>query len=152
MALRIVLFLVINFATLGIGRILMVEGPASDWYMQLNKAPWTPPGWVFGAAWTLIMICFAVYLAILWERLENKRSLIVLYAVQVVLNIMWNPIFFDWQQVSLALVVIVALTVLVGYILVRYFSLLRYVSLLLLPYLLWLLIATSLNGYVLVNN
>ena len=41
-----VLFLAINFSALGIGSYLMNNGPTSGWYLTLNKAPWTPPGWV----------------------------------------------------------------------------------------------------------
>lgn len=60
---RIALFLVLNFAALGIGGLFSGQGVPSDWYTGLNKAPWTPPGWVFGSAWTIIMICFAIYMA-----------------------------------------------------------------------------------------
>ena len=152
MVLRTIIFLVINFAALGIGGILMGEGPSSEWYMQLNKAPWTPPGWVFGAAWTLIMICLAFYMAVLWDRVVDRNSLAILYGIQLVLNILWNPVFFNWQRVGWALVVIIGLTLLVGYIFFRYRQTLQYFSLLLAPYLLWLLIATSLNWYALANN
>ena len=50
------IFLTANFGALGIGTILMNEGPTSNWYTSLNQAPWTPSGWVFGAAWTTIML------------------------------------------------------------------------------------------------
>ena len=46
----LIIFLIINFGALGLGVLLMQNGPETDWYLQLNKAPWTPPGWVFGAA------------------------------------------------------------------------------------------------------
>lgn len=46
----LILFLVLNFGALGIGTILMDNGPQSLWYTSLNQAPWTPMGWVFGAA------------------------------------------------------------------------------------------------------
>ena len=52
------IFLIINFAALGLGSWIMGAGAQSEWYSSLNQAPWTPPGWVFGAAWTIIMICF----------------------------------------------------------------------------------------------
>lgn len=45
------LFFIINFGALGLGALLMDSSPIeNEWYVQLNKAPWTPPGWVFGAA------------------------------------------------------------------------------------------------------
>ncbi len=55
-----ILFLVANFGGLAIGSWLMNNGPISDWYTNLNQAPWTPPGAVFGIAWTFIMNCFSI--------------------------------------------------------------------------------------------
>ena len=69
----IVFFLVINFGGLYIGNLLMNNGPQTTWYTSLNQAPWTPPGWVFGVAWTLIMICFSVYLAHLFLKANGTK-------------------------------------------------------------------------------
>ncbi|NRA92357.1 MAG: tryptophan-rich sensory protein, partial [Psychroserpens sp.] len=60
---RFLVFAVINFSALGLGTILMGNGATSSWYQQLNKAPWTPEGWVFGAAWFTVMLCFSAYMA-----------------------------------------------------------------------------------------
>lgn len=76
MIVRIIIFLAINFAALAIGGLSTSTGVSSDWYQTLNKAPWTPPGWVFGLAWSLIMICYAVYLAKLWTLVTNKLTLV----------------------------------------------------------------------------
>lgn len=149
---RLVIFLIINFCGLGVGSFFTGKGVPSSWYQNLNKAPWTPPGWVFGAAWTTIMICFAIYMAYAWKSVENTKILIVLFSIQWVLNALWNPIFFYYHNVFLGLVVIVALTLLVGFFLINYWSDLTNKSLLLIPYFTWLLIATSLNAYVLFKN
>jgi benzodiazapine receptor len=148
---NVLLFLVINFAALGIGGFLMGEGPTSDYYQSINKAPWTPPGWVFGAAWTLIMICFSFYMAY-WLKAENDTMVWGLFALQFVLNVGWNPLFFNFHLPLPALVVIIALTVLIGYFLFSNWNSLGASSLLIAPYFIWLCIATSLNWYILVNN
>ncbi len=145
---RVILFLILNFGALGIGSLFTSSGVSSDWYQALDKAPWTPPGWVFGFAWTTIMVCFSFYLAYLWPRVEHKQLLIGLFALQWVLNVAWNPLFFYFHQVLLALIVISLLTVLVGYFLFSYWLVLKERSLLILPYFIWLLIASSLNGYI----
>lgn len=44
------LFLLLNFAGLAIGGLFTGNAVSSEWYQNLAKAPWTPPGWVFGAA------------------------------------------------------------------------------------------------------
>ncbi|BDD08051.1 sensory protein TspO [Fulvitalea axinellae] len=152
MLLRLIIFLALNFSALGIGGFFTGKGVPSDWYEVLDKAPWTPPGWVFGAAWTSIMVCYAVYLALLWPSLENKKLLLALFACQWILNVSWNPVFFHFHQIGWGLIVIVALTAVVAFTLVHYFENFRTGSLLLLPYLLWLLVATSLNGYIFLKN
>ena len=149
---RSLLFLILNFGALGIGGIFTSSGVTSDWYLELSKAPWTPPGWVFGAAWTTIMICFAIYMALLWPRIENKKQIIGLYALQWVLNVLWNPVFFYFHSISVALFIISALMLLIGFFLFYYWPNLKAKSALVLPYFIWLLIATSLNGYIAINN
>jgi tryptophan-rich sensory protein len=148
---NLIIFLIINFAALGIGVFLMGEGPTGDYYQTINKAPWTPPGWVFGAAWTLIMICFSFYMAS-WTDSESDKTVLALFAVQFILNVGWNPLFFNLHMVLPALIVIIALTILIGFFLFNNWSLLGTKSLLIAPYFIWLCIATSLNWYILTNN
>nr|WP_294859523.1 TspO/MBR family protein [uncultured Fluviicola sp.] len=152
MILRTVLFLVINFAALAIGGIFTSKGVSSEWYQSLIKAPWTPPGWVFGAAWTTIMICFAIYMAFALGQVKNRKALIALFSIQWILNVIWNPVFFYFHQVAVGLIVISVLTILIAVFLFRYWSDLKLKSILILPYFIWLLIATSLNGYILLKN
>ena len=146
-----IVFLIINFGGLAIGSWLMENGPMTDWYKTLNQAPWSPPGWVFGVAWTTIMICFSIYLGKLFIENYNIKMLFI-FIIQFVLNVSWNYIFFNQHLVLLALVTIVLLTAL---LFVYYFKLSKKVKkykYLLLPYMIWLCIATSLNLYILVHN
>ncbi len=152
LTIRIIIFLFINFAALGIGGFFTGSGVASEWYATVNKAPWTPPGWVFGAAWTTIMICFSIYLALLWPQTENKKLLIGLFSIQFVLNVLWNPVFFHYQNAALGMVIIVLLTVLVWWFMIHYFPAMKWASLPILPYAIWMIIASSLNGYILFMN
>jgi len=152
MAIRLVLFLILNFAALGLGSYFTSGAVTGEWYRGLNKAPWTPPGWFFGVAWTVIMICFAVFMAMAWERVANRHVLIGLFAVQWVLNVMWNPVFFRNHQVLAGLVVISLLTLLMAFILTRYGATMKFWSFLVVPYVLWLAVATSLNAYILIKN
>ncbi len=147
----LILFLIINFGGLALGTVLMNDGPQSYWYENLNKAPWTPPGWVFGAAWTTIMICFSIFLANLFSTKYSDKKL-SLYIIQVVFNVSWNHIFFNQHQVLFAQIVITLLTALIFYFFFTFYKEQRSKSYLLLPYMIWLCIATSLNLYVLVHN
>lgn len=149
---RLILFLILNFASIGLGSLLAGKGPRSEWYAGIAKAPWTPPGWVFGASWTLIMICFSIYLAYLWPVVEHKKLLIVVLILHYVLNIAWNPTFFYYHNVLAGLFIITALTLVIGFFLFYYWPVMELKSLLVAPYFIWLLIATSLNAYVLLKN
>ena len=152
MLLRTVIFLVLNFGALAIGGIFTRTGVPSDWYQSLNKAPWTPPGWVFGSAWTVIMICFAIYMSYAWKNVNNRNVLITLFAIQWFLNVLWNPVFFKFHQILPGLIIITILTILIGYFLFSYGVRFKAWSLLIMPYFIWLLIATSLNAYIYLTN
>lgn len=149
---KLTIFLLLNFGALTLGSFFTSKGVPSDWYINLYKAPWTPPGWVFGAAWTTIMICFSIYMAKVWSATEDKRFLLLLYSAQWILNVGWSPVFFYYNKVLTALILISLLTVLIGFILFFYWKKLKLKSLLIAPYFIWLLIATSLNGYIFFKN
>jgi tryptophan-rich sensory protein len=148
----LLVFLVLNFGALGLGGFLMGGEVQGEWYQNLNKAPWTPPGWVFGAAWTTIMICFSIYMASAWQAIDNSKFLLALFVFQWILNVAWNPVFFKFHQVELGLLIISALTILVGFFLFGLMNEMKWRSVWVLPYFVWLLIATSLNAYILVKN
>lgn len=152
MYIRLVIFLLINFAALAIGGLSTGGAVSETWYLTLNKAPWTPPGWVFGAVWTSIMVCFSFFMAKMWEISQHKTMLLLLFSVQWILNVGWNPLFFSMHLVLISFVVILLLTGLIAYF---FFSSLRqkkFVSLLVLPYFIWLMIASSLNAYIYLYN
>lgn len=149
---RFIFFLFINFGSLALGSWLMNNGPQSEWYMQLNKAPWTPAGWVFGVAWTTIMICFSLYLAKLFEH-QNSSFLRTLFTFQVFLNIIWNYLFFNIHQTGVGLLTIILLTLVIFYFFFKFrMDAIKYYKYLLLPYMIWLLLASSLNMYIVIYN
>ena len=150
-ALWLLVFLVLNLGALGIGVLLMNNGPQDSWYAALNKAPWTPPGWFFGVAWTTIMICFSIYMAYLIQTKSNS-NIWLLFLVQFILNTSWNYVFFNQHLVLLGLMVIVLLTVLVGYFMLKFRHLMKQKTWLIVSYFIWLIVANSLNAYVFLNN
>jgi benzodiazapine receptor len=145
------LFLVVNFIGLAIGNWGMNNGPISDWYLNLSKAPWTPPGIIFGIAWTLVMVCFSIYLGKLFSK-ENKRKNFFIFLFQFTLNVSWNFIFFNQHLVLLGFIVILLLTAILFIYFFKFSNNIGNYKYLLLPYMIWLCIATSLNFYILVNN
>lgn len=146
-----ILFFIINFGGLAIGNLLMNNGPQSNWYSQLEKAPWTPPGIVFGIAWTLIMICFSIYLGKLFTAKVTKEKVIV-FSIQFLLNVSWNYIFFNQHLTFFGLICIALLTALIFMYFFMFSNNVKNYKYLLLPYMIWLCIATSLNLYIVVYN
>ena len=107
------IFLIINFGALAIGSLLMDNGPQTNWYINLNQAPWTPAGWVFGVAWTTIMFCFSVYMAYLY-KLKPTNMVIALFTIQFVFNVIWNYAFFNQHFIGIGFIIILLLTCIVA--------------------------------------
>lgn len=144
-------FLVINFGGLAIGNWFMQNGPLTDWYLNLNKAPWTPPGIVFGIAWTTIMICFSIFLGKLFI-VENSVKNQFIFAIQFIVNVSWNFVFFNQHFILLGLINLILLTSLLFLYFLKISKKTANYKYLLLPYIIWLCIATSLNAYILIYN
>lgn len=149
----LIIFLIVNFGALYIGGKLMGTGPSGEWYQNLNIAPWTPPGYVFGIAWTLIMVTFSIYMKNLFVAQQGSFTFIlILFLVQLILNVSWNFTFFNQHLVLISLIIITSLFLLLLFMLFKMSSIFSVNFWLLFPYVLWLSIATSLNAYILINN
>ena len=120
-----------------------------DWYASLAKPEWTPPPWVFGPAWTILYAMMALAAWRLWRRLGSRpleaRRALVLFAVQLALNLAWTPVFFGMQRPDLALVVILLLWVAIAATIVAAWQACKTAAALLMPYLAWVTFATALN-------
>ena len=145
------IFIFINFSALGVGSWLMNDGPRTEWYTNLSQAPWTPPGWVFGIAWSSIMLFFSAFMTYLIQ-VDRSKKVLVLFSVQFVLNVLWNYLFFNQHLIILGLLNIIFLTFLMLYFLIAYKYVLKNKRFYVLPYCIWLVLATSLNLYIALYN
>jgi len=145
------LFLFINFSALTIGSWLMNDGPRTEWYINLNQAPWSPPGWVFGVAWSSIMILFSLYMIFLIQT-DRSKKVMLLFSLQFILNVIWNYFFFNQHMIILGLLNIIVLTLLMFYFFIAYKHSLKHKRFYVLPYCIWLVLATSLNLYIALYN
>ncbi|MGV3480000.1 MAG: TspO/MBR family protein [Sphingobium sp.] len=123
------------------------SGYGNPWFDALVKPAIMPPGWAFGAAWTILYVLMGLALAmILNARGAAGRSLaIALFVAQFLLNLAWSPIFFAAHQVGTALLVILAMLVLAVATTVAFRRVRPAAAALLLPYLAWLCFAATLN-------
>jgi len=119
-----------------------------EWYRALDKPPWTPPGWVFGPAWTLLYLSMGVAAWLVWRERLGSRALLplALFGAQLVLNGLWSWLFFGLRRPDLALADILALWLAIAATIVAFWGVRPVAGALLLPYLAWVTFATALNA------
>ena len=91
---------------------LFTETGVGSWYQTIQKPSWNPPGWIFGPVWTLLYILMGVALYLVWKSDAApalKRTAIILFSIQLVLNFFWSLIFFNQHAIGWALVEIIVL-------------------------------------------
>ena len=125
----------------------------THWYPLLNKSSLTPPNIVFPIAWTILYVLIGVSFAlVILSNIKSKKAVIMMFAVQLILNWLWSLFFFRMQNPLLGYMDIVVLDgIVLWYILVT-FRQLKASAILFLPYLIWILFATYLNLYILMYN
>ncbi len=136
------------------GLSALISGGMSD-YQDLAKPPLSPPGWVFAVVWPILYLLmgFASYLIYTADAPEGqKKRALTLYAIQLVLNFLWSPVYFGLEWRLVAFFILIALWVAI-LLTMRAFSLVsEKAGDLLLPYVLWVTFAAYLNlGTVLLN-
>jgi tryptophan-rich sensory protein len=143
--LALLLFLLITFAAAGVGGYVTAPsvGPGS-WYASLPKPPWTPPAQVFGPVWTVLYTLMAVAAWLVWQK-QGFGLPLLLFAVQLVLNVLWSVLFFGRHQVAAALLDILLLWLAIAATTASFWRVQPLVGALLLPYLLWVSYAITLN-------
>jgi len=127
-----------------------VGGLATDvgpWYRQLAKPSWNPPDWLFGPAWTLIYICIIVAVGRAWNEINaaDKGALMLLLAVNLVLNVLWSVLFFTLRRPAWALLEVAGLWISIAALLVFLYRIDRISGQLMLPYLVWVTFAAYLT-------
>jgi len=125
-----------------------------NWYKKLKKAPWTPPPYVFGIVWTILYILMAISVYIVWtdKKCYPYCKELNIFFLQLFLNIIWTTIFFKFKMPFLAFIDIILLLLVVGNTYKKFYQINKLSAYLLIPYLLWLLVAFTLNGYIIVMN
>ena len=118
-----------------------------DWYAQLNKPSWNPPGWVFGPVWTLLYVMMSVAAWRVWKQggFTSQRRPLSLFLLQLALNAAWTPLFFGLRQPGIAFAEIVVLWLAILGTIVAFRQTDKIAAALLLPYLAWVSFASVLN-------
>ncbi|MFB7037392.1 MULTISPECIES: TspO/MBR family protein [unclassified Streptomyces] len=119
----------------------------SPWYRSLDKPPWQPPSWAFGAVWT------PLYVSLAWAggrglsraRGTRRTALAATLGADLVLNAAWNHLFFRRRSPWAGVAGTVLLDVCNVRLLRRTAAVDRRAAGALVPYAAWCLFATALN-------
>jgi len=123
-----------------------------SWYKSLNKPSFNPPNWIFGPAWTIIFVLMGISLYLVWQAKGKKKKAIVIFAVQLLLNIFWSALFFGFHSPFFALIEIIFLWLAILWTIVKFYKISKTASYLLFPYILWVSFAAFLNLFIWVLN
>jgi benzodiazapine receptor len=125
------------------------------WYAALAKPSFSPPDWLFAPVWTLLYILMGIAAFLVWRKGTQNRPVkiaLIVFLVQLILNILWSVVFFGLESPLSGLIVIVVLWVALLVTVLRFFKISRVASILLWPYLLWVTFAAVLNASIWLLN
>jgi len=130
------------------------SGYGNPWFDALSKPALMPPGWAFGVAWSILYVMMGLALAmILNARGAKGRGIaIILFLIQLALNLSWSPTFFALHRIMLAFGLIVAIVLWAGATTIAFWKIRPLAGMLMLPYLAWLLFAATLNWQIHILN
>jgi len=126
---------------------LLTASSVGSWYQDLAKPSWNPPDWVFAPVWTTLYILMGVAAWRIWlEADDSRRRPLLLFGVQLALNVLWSALFFGLRSPLAALVEIWILFASIAATTIAFARLSGLAALLLIPYLMWVGFAGFLNA------
>ena len=123
------------------------SGYGNPWFDALHKPFFMPPGWLFGAAWSVIYALLGIALALVLAlpKSPGRRDAVILFWVQMLLNFAWSPVFFAGHDIGLASVLLVSILLVSAMAGGKFWRLRPLAGAMFIPYLCWLIFATVLN-------
>lgn len=124
----------------------------TDWYPSLNKPSLTPPDIMFPIAWSIIYIAMGVSIGLITLDKNSQLLLLAIFSLQLLVNFLWSIGFFYLQNPLWGFIDIIVLIILILFYILIAWPVNKWSAILFIPYLLWVLFAAYLNGYILINN
>ena len=125
------------------------------WYATLQKTSFTPPGWFIGIVWIILFTLMGISLYLVWDkRLRDRRvnASLFTFGIQLVLNILWSFLFFWLKSPLYGLIEIIILWIAIAFTIFKFHKISRSAGLLLVPYIIWVSVALTLNFSILILN
>ena len=123
------------------------------WYPTLVKSSLTPPGQVFAIVWSVLYLLMGISAGLVWNtRTMYSWVLILMFVIQLTLNLLWSFSFFYMQSPVMGFAVLVVLFMVVVLYVAGCYTQRKWAAIMNIPYLLWLIFAGYLNLFVVINN
>ena len=120
------------------------------WYASLNRPPWQPPAFIFGLIWPYNFIMLGVAAFNVAQSLNRIQTIswLVLFALSITAALIWAYQFYVPHNLTFAAIALGVAALLTIPVLYLTFKASLLVGILLIPYQLWVVIATTLAwGY-----
>ncbi|MDA0226009.1 MAG: tryptophan-rich sensory protein [Proteobacteria bacterium] len=133
------------FAAAAIGGF--ASASAGDFYRELVRPSWAPPGWLFGPVWSVLYVLMGISAWLVWRArgFAGARGALLVFIVQLAVNALWTWLFFVWRLGGLAFAEILLLWTLIVVTMVLFSRVSKLAAVLLLPYLAWVSFASALT-------
>ena len=151
---RLVVSILASFAAAGIGSLFTFKA-IPTWYAGLKKPRYTPPNWAFGPVWTTLYILMGISVFLVWQKglaTPGVMLAFILFWVQLAFNALWSVIFFGRKSRGGGVIIIIVLWFLILATIIASFPVSVWAGALLIPYIVWVSIASYLNVGVWVLN
>lgn len=144
-------YILLCLAVAALGGLATAQS-VQTWYPTLIKPSWTPPPWLFGPVWTLLYIMMGTAAWLVWRKGVMAKPALLVFYLQLLLNLMWSILFFGMQSPLLGLVDIVVLWVTIAVTIRMFYAHSGWAAVLLVPYIAWVSFATALNAAIFALN
>ncbi len=146
--------ILIPFVVGYIGTIVTLS-QITTWYSTLSKPWWSPPNWLFGPVWTTLYLLMGIALFLIWREGLHRREVrfaILIFGVQLALNLLWSVVFFSFHALFGSFIIVMLLWLAILANIIAFLIISKWAGLLLVPYIIWVSIASYLNYSVYLLN
>ena len=118
-----------------------------EWYHSLKQPAIHVPDWIFAPVWTVLYFLIALSLIFLFKngKIKGKEKALTYFGIQLLLNLLWTPTFFGFQNITFALIICALLVIFIFKTITSFYTHSKTAAFLLVPYLLWTTFALYLN-------
>ena len=150
---KLIISLLIPLAVGGLSALISMG--QMEKYSTFKQPPLSPPAILFPIVWSVLYLLMGISLYLVWTKYPTKEDKTVAYLafiVQLFLNFIWSPIFFNAGEYLIAFIVLIALWIMAIITAILFFRISKIAGLLFIPYILWLTFAAYLNIGVYILN